>query len=263
VATGLELPVVFHDPIPFAVDENGEQVSVSLVERSVLIGGQPGTGKSSALQMLVAAAALDPSVRLTVLDPKVVELAAWARCAETAAGPDVAEAIESLRSIQSLMDARYGDLLAAGLRKITSSPDLPLHVIVIDELSFYTGAEDRKQRDVFVGLLRDVVARGRAGGFIVLAATQRPSTDIVPSSLRDLFALRVAFRSATRDHSDVILGTGYASLGYDASTIPLGEPGVGFLLAEESAPQRIRTYYIDDETVGLLAERAAAIRKRG
>ncbi len=131
---------------------------------------------------------------------------------------------------------------------------------MIDELSFYTGAEERKQRDVFVGLLRDVVARGRAGGFIVLAATQRPSTDIVPSSLRDLFALRVAFRSATRDHSDVILGTGYASLGYDASTIPLGEPGVGFLLAEESAPQRIRAYYIDDATVGVLADRAAAVR---
>ncbi len=48
MATGLEPPVVFHEPIPFGVDENGEQVAVSLVERSVLICWRQGYARSPA-----------------------------------------------------------------------------------------------------------------------------------------------------------------------------------------------------------------------
>ena len=34
------------EPIPLGVDEQGEQVAIELVERNVLIGGEPGAGKS-------------------------------------------------------------------------------------------------------------------------------------------------------------------------------------------------------------------------
>ena len=50
-----------------------------------------------------------------------------------------------------------------------------------DELAMYLGAEDRKQQHEFAGLLRDLVARGRAAGVIVCAATQKPASDVVPS----------------------------------------------------------------------------------
>lgn len=69
-------------PIPVGVDENGEVVHMTLPERNVLLGGEPGAGKSVALSALVATAALDPSCRLWLLDGKLVELAAWAPCAE-------------------------------------------------------------------------------------------------------------------------------------------------------------------------------------
>ena len=49
------------EPVPVGVDEQGEAVAMRLVERNVLIGGEPGAGKSAALSMLVAAAALDPT----------------------------------------------------------------------------------------------------------------------------------------------------------------------------------------------------------
>jgi len=39
----------------------------------------------------------------------------------------------------------------------------------------------------FIALVGDLVARGRAAGIIVVDATQRPSADIIPTSLRDLF----------------------------------------------------------------------------
>lgn len=74
-------------PVPAALDEAGEQVGVLLPERHLLLGGEPGAGKSAALSLLVAAAALDPQVDLWLLDGKLVELATWAGVSRFSVGP--------------------------------------------------------------------------------------------------------------------------------------------------------------------------------
>ena len=35
------------DPVHLGVEEYGEQIHVNLAERTMLLGGEPGTGKSS------------------------------------------------------------------------------------------------------------------------------------------------------------------------------------------------------------------------
>ena len=125
------------EPVPVGVDELGQVVSIELVERNLLMGGEPGAGKSAALSLVVASAALDPSVRLWLLDGKLVELSAWAPCARRLAGPDVGDAIELLREVRAEMEQRYRDLLASGARKITQGDGLPLHLVACDELAFY------------------------------------------------------------------------------------------------------------------------------
>ena len=129
-----------------------------------------------------------------------------------------------------------------------------------DELAFYLTLPERKQRQQFAELLRDLVARGRAAGVIVVAATQKPGADVVPTALRDLFGFRLALRSNTPQASDTILGQGWASAGFDASTVPGGQRGVGYLLAEGERPERIKTFHLSDQQVGAIAERAAARR---
>jgi hypothetical protein len=116
------------EPIPVGVDELGDTVSLSLPERNMLMGGEPGAGKSAALSILVATAALDPSTRVWLLDGKLVELSVWTPCAQRLAGPDVDEAIELLRELREEMEARYRELLARGRRKITREDGLPLHL---------------------------------------------------------------------------------------------------------------------------------------
>jgi hypothetical protein len=248
------------EPIPLGVDEHGERVDVGLVERNVLVGGEPGAGKSVALSLLVAAAALDPTARVWLLDGKLVELAAWAPVAERLVGPDGGEAIGLLRDVQREMDARYRELLARGLRKVRRDENLPLHLVVVDELAFYVTLPDRKQRQELTELLRDLVARGRAAGVIVVCATQKPGADVVPSSLRDLFGFRLALRCNTPQASDTILGQGWASAGADASTVPGAQRGVGFLLAEGEQPTRVKTYHLDDAELAAISERASARR---
>jgi S-DNA-T family DNA segregation ATPase FtsK/SpoIIIE len=69
------------DPVFIGIDEFGHPVYVPLIERNMLLGGEPGAGKSSLLNLLVAHAALSLDCDLVLLDGKQVELGQWAEVA--------------------------------------------------------------------------------------------------------------------------------------------------------------------------------------
>jgi hypothetical protein len=246
-------------PIPVGVDEDGTEVTIVLPERNLLEGGEPGSGKSTIVQLLIAAAALDPSAKLTLLDPKLVELAVWQGCGRLV-GPSVEQAIEVLKQLISELDDRYLTLLANRARKVTPGDGLALQLLVVEELAFYTNGPDRKASAAFSVLLRDFVARGRAAGMVTVATTQKPSADVVPTFLRDLFGFRWALRCSTPDASDTILGRGWASQGYSAASIDPALRGVGWLLQEGGVPVRLRACYLDDVDLAELARRAELLR---
>jgi FtsK/SpoIIIE family len=247
-------------PIPVGEDEDGHQVTVTLPERNLLDAGEPGAGKSTVVQLLIAAAALDPTVVLTLFDPKLVELAVWQGCANRLVGPNVEDAIDVLKQLISELDDRYLTLLANRARKVTPGDGLPLQLVVVEELAFYTNGPDRKASAAFSVLLRDFVARGRAAGMVTVATTQKPSADVVPTYLRDLFGFRWALRCSTPDASDTILGRGWASQGYSAAAIDPTARGVGLLLQEGGVPVRLRSCYLDDLELANLARRAELLR---
>ena len=84
--------------------------------------------------------------------------------------------------------------------------------------------------------LRDLISRGRAAGMIVIAATQKPSNDIVPTYVRDLFSFRMALRCTTPEASDTILGQGWAKEGYSASTLDPTLRGRGLPAGRRGGP---------------------------
>ena len=250
------------EPIPVGVDEDGELVGLFLPEHNVLFGAEPGGGKSVALSSLVAGCALDPTVHLWLFDGKLVELSAWRDCAERFIGPNLDLAISALEDLRTEMDARYSDLLTHKRRKVAPGEGWDLYVVVVDELALFVAGVDKKQANRFAELLRDLVARGRAAGVIVLAATQKPSVDIVPSALRDLFGFRWALRCATREASDTVLGSGWAAAGFSAADIDPGRRGVGLLLHEGGVPVRLRSFGLTDADVSAIATRAARLRHK-
>jgi FtsK/SpoIIIE family len=247
-------------PVPVGVDEDGNLVTITLPERHVLLGGESGAGKSGGLALLLAAAALDPTVKLMLLDGKLVELACWAGIADRSVGPDLGEAVAVLAEVQAELDRRLVTLLANRRRKLTPSLGMPLLLVVIDELALYVAGPDRRLAAEFAARLRDLVARGRAAGIIVLAATQKPAHEVIPTALRDLFGFRWAFRCLTPQASDTILGAGWASLGHAASAIDAADRGVGLLLGEGGLPVRLRACWLDDDQLHLLAARAERLR---
>ena len=122
-------------------------------------------------------------------------------------------------------------------------------------------ANPAQQKD-FSRLLRDIISRGRATGHIVVAATQRPSADIVPSALRDLFAYRWAFRTTSNDSSDIILGQSWASQGFTATDIDPDDAckGIGYVLAEGGIPRRFKAAYLTDDEIRVLVNAARRVR---
>ncbi|GAA1181011.1 FtsK/SpoIIIE domain-containing protein [Pseudonocardia alaniniphila] len=251
-----------YDPIHFGIDENGIPVEVTLMYRNLLCGGEPGSGKSSLLNTIIAHAALSTDARLWLLDGKIVELGLWRPVADIFVGNTITDALTRLRELQAEMDIRYRLLDAAGRRKILRTDGLDVILCVIDELAYYSVTiGSKEEQDEFRNLVRDLVARGRAAGIIVIAATQRPSADIIPTSLRDLFGFRVAFRCTTDSSSDIVLSVGWAKEGYSARNIRPEDLGVGWLLAEGGIPRRFKAAYLNDAQVRAIIAAAQMIRQ--
>ena len=176
-------------------------------------------------------------------------------------GPSIKDAIEAFEAFQATMNTRYDNLLAAGRRKITRDDGEHVYLIVIDEYAYFSATVGTKQdREKFAALTRDLVARGRAAGVIIILATQRPSHQVIDPSMRDLFGYRWAFRCTTDSSSDVVLGQGWAGEGYTAADIDPLARGVGWLLSETGVPRRIKAAYLDDDTIKYLAAYAARLR---
>ena len=168
-----------------------------------------------------------------------------------------------MRWLQNLMNDRYDRLVAAGLRKITPATGEDDYLVIIDEYAYFSATVGKKpDREEFAALVRDLVARGRAAGVIVILATQRPSHQVIDPSLRDLFGYRWAFRCTTDSSSDVVLGHGWAGQGYTAASIDPLARGVSWLLAETGVPRRIKTAYLTDAHIKFLAAYAARLRRK-
>ena len=249
------------DPIYLGVGEDGRLLRVPLIYRNMLLAGEPGAGKSVGLNNVVAHAALSTDCRLWLFDGKIVELGLWRSCAERFVANSLDDATAALLDLQSEMDSRYAVLDDARRRKIAPADGVMPIVVVLDELAYFSATVGTKrEQEAFSVLVRDLVARGRAAGIIVVAATQRPSADIIPTSLRDLFGYRWAFRCTTDTSSDIVLGHGWAGRGYTAASVAPEAKGIGFLLAEGGIPRRVKAAYLSDEQVYALADRAAMRR---
>jgi S-DNA-T family DNA segregation ATPase FtsK/SpoIIIE len=255
------VPLSMFDPVHVGLDEFGIPLWIKVIYRNLLAAGEPGGGKSALMNILTAHAALSDRSRLVLFDGKQVELGMWDEVADEFVGPDLDHAITTLRRLQRVMDNRYGWLLANRRRKIEPGDGITVITAVFDEIALYSTVlgTEAQQRE-FITLLRDLVARGRAAGIIVIAATQRPSVDIIPKSLRDLFGYLAAFRCTSDGSSDIILGDGLSGDGYTAHDILPTSQGVCYLIAEGGTPQWVKVAYLSDDDILALA--ACALRAR-
>jgi DNA segregation ATPase FtsK/SpoIIIE, S-DNA-T family len=273
---------------PFGVDERGNRVAVDLMWNSILVGAQPRQGKTFSARALALYAALDPYVKLSVFDGKgspdwrkfklVADRCAFGM-AMTRDGDPVELFIDSLRGIEADVQDRYQrlselpvDVCPEGklTREIARDPRyrMPVRLVVIDEFQEYFDLPDPDASKEIAKLLVFLVKVAPAAGVIVLGATQKPSgigTGQVAqqfNAFRDNHQIRFSLRTGSWQVSDLVLGSGAYSEGYDSSTLLPTYKGVGILRGASDATPTVRTYLADAEDSEKILTAARAYRQR-
>lgn len=205
-----------------------------LKQPHLLIAGSTGSGKSVLINSLVYTALYKPPTvaAFILIDPKRVELILYKQlphCIRYASEPD--EIVAALNGAVELMESRY-ILLQSRLKKEWDGG----HVfIIIDELADLM----TKQKRETLPLLQRIAQLGRAAHLHLIAATQRPTKDIISGQIKVNMDSRLALRCPTAQDSRNIINI------KGAETLP--RYGYGYYLTPETmTPQLIRIPYTEN-----------------
>lgn len=188
------------------VDEKGQEFFLETNNiPGMIVGGNPGSGKTVFLRRTVKSFAKNPRNHVVVFDGKgsrdFKDLASK-NVSVLSGTPDMNDDI--LLELEKL----HEELLRRGNESFQGRI-----VIVIDECQGFMPVKGRRRgekdlRADTAEIIKDFVARGRSLGFLTVLATQRPDADTIPTEIRDLCELRVCGKIATTEASKMILGDG-------------------------------------------------------
>jgi S-DNA-T family DNA segregation ATPase FtsK/SpoIIIE len=197
----------------------------------LLIAGSTGTGKSVALNALIASLmykATPEEVKIVLIDPKRLEFTLYEDIPHLLCPVinDPKKAHVVLMDIVRKMEERYKKLQGIKVRNIDqyntqmkqliaekkgrltdeekeALQPLPYIVIIIDELAelMMVGAQEV---EFFIGRLAQLA---RAVGIHLVMATQRPSIDVITGTIKNNFSCRIAFRVPSKVDSRIIIDT--------------------------------------------------------
>lgn len=236
-------------PFPLGVDDDGCLVEASFLGRHILIGGNPGSGKSNAMRVFLAAFAASRNVSIYGIDPKRAELAMWSdRLTGLVLGNEAEPTVQLLSELLGEIQRRATLLAESGRSVLDISRETPWIVLVVDEWAELAAEGDTKQRTLAATLLRRYVSLGRAVGCSALLCTQRPTSDTVDTGTRALLTDRFALRCGDKYQAESILGLGTFEVADFRSALP------GRALWSDGGPARAFQFFeVADESVSGLA----------
>nr|WP_203729347.1 cell division protein FtsK [Streptomyces sp. SID12501] len=262
--------------VPFGLDPRGRAQSVPLIQHNVLIGSQPGQGKTASVRVLACGAALDPSVELWLHENKGTGDLDSLECVSHrfVSGIDddsIKYAADSLKLLREEVMRRAGVIkkLPRDLcpdkritRSIADKRSLKLWPLlaVFDECqNLFAHSKYGKQAGEDAEF---IIKLGRALGVILVLATQRPDKDSLPTGISGNVSIRFCLRVAGQVENDMILGTSAYKSGVRATAFrPEIDAGNGYLGGANPLPTVVRTAYLDDNATHAIAQRALALRK--
>lgn len=238
--------------LPVGLVEDGSPYLLRLANTHLLIAGATGAGKGSVMWSLLRALAggiRSGLVQVWAIDPKGGMELAMGRGLFTAFEYTHVERMADLLDSAVLVMRDRQARLAGRVRQHTPSRHDPTIVVLIDELATLTAyLPDRKLRDRIASALALLLSQGRALGVHVVAAVQDPSKDVV--DFRDLFPTRIALRLNEDVQVTMVLGEGARNRGAYADRIPVGLPGVGYVVLDNRPePARVRFSYLSDNDI--------------
>jgi len=240
---------------PLGIGVNKRQYSADLRELPhLLVAGATGYGKSMMLHnILISIMGKNPArmLRVYLADMKGGAELSFYRALPHVAGfaREPGEAMDLLRHLYSEMEKRFQLLereRVTDLGKLNQraaiaqawDDQVPYVLFVCDELANLM--LNRRYRQEAEDLLAHLAAMGRAPGIHLVAATQRPSVDVVTGLIKANFPARIAFHCASQADSRTIIDTGDAA--------GLGIPG-RMVYVREQARRLLQAPYLEHQQI--------------
>jgi len=245
----------------------------------MLIAGTTGSGKSVCINAIIMSMLMlrtPEEVRLILIDPKMVEMAAFENVPHLLCPivNDMRRAENILEWAATKMDERYELLKEAGVRNIigynalgedvlyerfhaetdgdkASIPKtLPYFVIIVDELADVMMTSGKEVE----GYIIRIAQKARAVGIHLVLATQRPSVNVVTGLIKSNMPCRTSFRVASRQESRIVLDQ-------NGAEVLLGQGDMLFLEPGTSNLKRAQGAYVADKEIKTVVKSISKGRK--
>jgi len=226
----------------------------------LLIGGETGAGKSVLLNGIITSllyVRTPKQLQFVLIDPKAVELLQYAGLPHVVR-PPVSNVYDSLRELEMLNNEMRRRMVNIHHKKAKNIAEynaqmqlgdqMPHIVVVIDEMVDLMLQEKKE----FTSLLAQISSMARAAGIHIVAATQRPSVDVLTGKIKVNFPARIAFRVPSQGDSRTILSTKGAE--------QLLQHGDAFLISPDRAGlTRIHVPFVQQKDVTKLMRLSIAV----
>ncbi|MET7983034.1 FtsK/SpoIIIE domain-containing protein [Streptomyces sp. NPDC005281] len=264
-----------YEPLPYGFDPRGNLIDITLMYSNLLVGGIPGSGKTSCALAIVLGVALDPTAELWIYELKGSgDLdAVKPVCHRYVSGdddPDLEAAMAGMRSgiaeyqrrakfIKGLPASEVPDgrRVTRALAEKYPEQQLGPRVIVIDEVQeLFTHADYKEEAGA---LATRLIKKGRAYGLILILLTQNPDAPSLPSSVSSSVGTRLCLAVMDWRANNNVLGTGAYDRGLRATDISIDEQGTG-ILARGREGITVRAAFIKQTEAEDIGKRALALR---
>lgn len=259
-----------------AVDSVGETQSISFKNVSgMTVAGVPGSGKTAGLTSFLLPVALSPDVELSIIDGKGGH--DWAEykpiCSyysnddeDLQAMKDYLEAaVQDMRERVQTMPEKLGvaNFWSAPLERRRAA-GVKHKIIVIDECQNFFEKRANKEENALVQeivrLSTSLVKKGRSAGITLIATTQKPTSESLPTGLRDNCSLKICFEVSTKEAQKAALGD--VALDDSNSAVAISDnPGEAVIVGEAGKASNVRFYYMEPETQERLIDDEVSRRK--